>query len=506
MRIGKNWISGADTRSLANPQAVSNSPEYDTDFKYKFNRNGLLESQGLKPTNKVELESVSLVVDHGYFYVASKEMFIYGDKMVDIINPEHVHEVPIHIYIALYGSATGTPLGVASGMSSGYAKFRLTGIPTLMTPMVVSELKDEGIVYPKTIEVTKRLNEVDRRTLTFLKNRVTALDEPIADIFEVDSIRKLNDTKSDPIDPRMYAYDHFSNTLYVAAPIGPSAIEYETSCDGRVDLGKNFSPLQTGKYSGTVVLSPGSELNTGTVVTARRASILSAKGSRFFINLPEGVSAYLSVQTIYTDKSGKEIPYVALENNDVYCVALMEAASEPVYIGSLLVGQTDEEGLAILPIAGLTSEGLHGEMLLTEKRAVNIVPSPILLTAATIRIKAEEANVRTILGEIIVPMKSPSDATVATYSPRVAYGVAARKRTITISGGYRWFDAQLQELLATSVSGSESENQYYSLALDYTDRTAVKVTFTSSQKPRVFLVDTMSAKVMQEQGGDFYGL
>jgi hypothetical protein len=87
VRIGKNWISGADTRSLANPQAVSNSPEYDTDFKYKFNRNGLLESQGLKPTNKVELESVSLVVDHGYFYVASKEMFIYGDKMVDIINP-----------------------------------------------------------------------------------------------------------------------------------------------------------------------------------------------------------------------------------------------------------------------------------------------------------------------------------------------------------------------------------------------------------------------------------
>lgn len=506
MRIGKNWISGADTCALANPEAISNSPEYDTDFKYKFNKNGLLESQGAKPTNKVELESVSLVVDHGYFYVASKEMFIYGDKMVDILNPEHVHEVPIHIYIALYGSATGTPLGVASGMTSGYSKFRLTGIPTLMTPMVVSELKDEGIVYPKTIEVTKRLNEVDRRTLTFLKNRVTALDEPVADIFEVESVRKLNDTKSDPIDPRMYAYDHFSNTLYVAAPVGPSAIEYETSCDGRVDLGKNFSPLQTGKYSGTVVLSPGSELNAGSVVTARRASILSAKGSRFFINLPDGVSAYLTVQTIYTDKSGNEIGYIALENNDVYCVALMNAKSEPIYMGSVLVGQTDEEGIAILPIAGLTSEGLHGEVLLTSKRAVNVIPSPILLTAASVRIRAEEANVRTLLGEIVVPMKSSSNLTTATYSPLVAYGVAPKKRTITVSGGYRWYAAHLQEVLATSVSGSEGENQFYTLALDYNDRTAVKVSFTSSLKPRVFLVNSMSAKIMQEQGGDFYGL
>ena len=205
MIVGSEWNSGAENKALGHPKAVSNSPEYDTDFKYKFNKNGLLEAQGIKPNNEIELESVSLVVDHGYSYVASKEMFLYAEKVVDVLNPEHVDIIPPHIKVALFGTEDAVPLGVGSGLTSGYAKFRLTGIPALMTPMVVTELKDEGILFPKTITVQKGLNEIDRRTLTYLKNRVTGLEEPIADIYEVDTIRKLNDTKSTPIDPRNYA-------------------------------------------------------------------------------------------------------------------------------------------------------------------------------------------------------------------------------------------------------------------------------------------------------------
>lgn len=506
MIVGSEWNSGAENKALGHPKAVSNSPEYDTDFKYKFNKNGLLEAQGIKPNNEIELESVSLVVDHGYFYVASKEMFLYAEKVVDVLNPEHVDIIPPHIKVALFGTEDAVPLGVGSGLTSGYAKFRLTGIPALMTPMVVTELKDEGILFPKTISVQKGLNEIDRRTLTYLKNRVTGLEEPIADIYEVDTIRKLNDTKSTPIDPRNYAYDHFTNELYVAAAIGPSAIEYETSCDGKANLGKNFSPLQTGKYSGTVALSVGSELNTGSVVTARRASILSAKGSRFFINLPEGVSAYLSVQTIYNDENGNEIPYMAIENNDVYCLALMNAKSERIYMGSVLVGQTDEEGLALLPIAGLTTDGLHGELLITEKRAVTVIAPPILVTAARVRVRAEESNVRTVLGEIIVPMKSPSNNTGVTHSSVIAHAVAPGKRVLYVTGGYRWFEAQLQNARDIVLQGSSSANMYFQAAIDYSNRQAVKVTFSSSQRARVFSVSSMNVKMMQKGGGDFYGL
>lgn len=47
---------------------------------------------------------------------------------------------------------------------------------------------------------------------------------------------------------------------------------------------------------------------------------------------------------------------------------------------------------------------------------------------------------------------------------------------------------------------------YFQAAIDYSNRQAVKVTFSSSQRARVFSVSSMNVKMMQKGGGDFYGL
>jgi hypothetical protein len=121
-------------------------------------------------------------------------------------------------------------------------------------------------------------------------------------------------------------------------------------------------------------------------------------------------------------------------------------------------------------------------------------------------VQALESNVRSVLGEIVVPMRSASSATGATYAPIASYGIAPRKRTVLIEGGYRWSDANFQNLRDIVQQGSESSNMFFELALDYTNRKAIKVTFTSSLRARVFTVASMSVNILQEQGGDFYGL
>lgn len=498
--IGKNWISGSDETSLRNVEKVSEFEGGDPLHKFKFNEGGFLTEQGITREADSPVTDVSVIADHGYIYVASKEMFLYGDKVVEITDPEYETAAPEYIEVALADELfIGTDnSGIPSGIP--YSVFDM-GTPKLMSPMIVYEYPTPG---PKTIiRNEKLLNEIDRSEITIPDGKVTGFEEPIAEIYESPKVRELNRSKNDIINPDNYIYDLISGKLWVRGTVGRVAVEYENSPIPRVKLGRDFSASRVGRDSGLLVLTTSKEDKSE--IKSSRANI-TTRGSSVFIKQPDEATVEVELSTVYSNSDGEDFTYRTIENNGKYALISIEDVEEgeEIYIENVLVGTASSDGTAIVPVLGKASEDLHGKTSVSgqgELRVFSIENSPY---KGRIKITITDPENGDLIASEIFEAES--------FIPNVSVG-SAERRTIFIAPGTEYVEIEsivrTGEIFIQDIHETYRKNVEKALVEDIEISSvsdSVRINFESVTTGSYLDYYTYNKVIVEEEGSGFYGL
>jgi hypothetical protein len=390
MKVGANWRSGVDLSALGKLSKEAIDIDINRDFKYRFDNEGLLAVRGVPGKATTEnISAIKLSAEHGFLYVASKELFFYSDKKSILLDPVITKEVPEYIKVAL---------GYSSGIQEDtYTTYTFSGIPTFLTPLVIDRLTAKNMETPLIIKNTQKLDDIDKNTITKLENRLTGLEEPIVEVFEVDSIKTINGTTNDIIDPSLYIYNPFDGVIYSKGEYGTISVEFESSFDKRVELGKKFSPSRTGKEKGMLSLSPNLVKTRGSQVSTVSRRVLERQGSTIYINQESQDSVRILVETRYQDEDGNYFEYETLENNLEYAAIQAAVWNKDIYINSVRIGRFNSSGYAIVPIVGYAEDSIHSSFIVTgsEKINVNLTNSGII--NGTLRVKIYDIESETII-------------------------------------------------------------------------------------------------------------
>lgn len=410
MIIGKNWFSGSDESSLSHFTAVKEEGTSAADFRFRINNSGFLDDQGIVPKVEVSLPSIAFSAEHGYFYIASKEMFLFSNKQTEIQDPTYTTDVPNYVQIAL-GSR---PDLEGSGV---YTVFEMSGIPHFMTPLVLNPfLREHTSVI---VKYTKLLNEVDRSELDFLTGKITALDEPIAEIFETDRIRQLNGSKHSVIDPSRYVYDNITGKIYVKGSVPSIAIEYEDSNTRQTTFGRDFAVSLVGKQKGLFSLALGQ--NPINPLRTHRKDI-SVDGTDIYIGQTKESKVLVTVGSIYRLKNGTKVVYNTIDNNRAFALISTDLIEEELYLSGIRVGITDLYGFAYVPIVGYGNFNLHGTLEMKGNSRLTIKPRNLLPINGEIAISVQSAETLAEIQNIeLVVLPTIAEIGVAALEKQIHY-------------------------------------------------------------------------------------
>jgi len=418
--VGKKWLSGSDSTSLGKVEGYQEPIIQDLNHTVRFNKEGFLVDQGIGPTVESATQDISYIVEHGYVYVASKEMFLYADKLSEITDPTILLGAEVPSYIRTVFNDLEVPgTGVPSGLP--YSVFNM-GIPKLMTPLIVYEYPVAG---PSTvIRTEKLLNEIDREDLTIPEGKNTGIEEPIAEIYEVETINKLNESEHEIINPDDYIYDPTTSNLFIQGIRGRILVQYEDSDEPRVKLGKDFSASRIGKDSGLLILS--TKAKDVAEAKATRADIIS-QGTTLYIKQGESDSVILDISTLYKDSTGNVLDYETMENNSRYAyISLSQEEEIDIYIEHLYIGRSNESGIAIVPIIAWAGDSSHGQVIIEGRKNITLYSSPGNMYTGKVRIKLIDPSSGLTVRE--------EDYSLLANIPNVSVG-SAEERVLFVAPG-----------------------------------------------------------------------
>ena len=416
LTVGKNWIAGSDETSLSKVEVRRDGLTFDVEYIYRFDEGGFFDDQSKPSPLKAIREKNSIAAEHGYMYIASKELFLYSEKTTDILRPQYPTIIPARVKVALdpYNEvsppetiSSGIPSGVPSGIPSGigYTLYSLTDIPKHMTPIVVTEIGegDENIEVPTTIRSEESLNDSREIELTVPTGRFAGFEESISEPYEVSTIKNLNNTDNNIINPELYIYDPFTNSVYVRGTYGNAALEYETSQDKQAKLDSNFTISKIGKLSGLLSIIDETERPGIKQVSSTRKRNINLRGTQLFINEEENVTLLVEVKTIYEDETGAEIEYQTIENNYQYAIITSDNhINDDIYIEGIRVGTFDSNGRAIVPILAYANNGIHSGFNVNGKARIDFHIAPILPISGRLRVLVIEPDTGETLDENIM--------------------------------------------------------------------------------------------------------
>lgn len=497
MKIGSGWRSGLDLTALDNLKKESLEIDLDKDFRYKFNNTGFLSLQNVKGQAQNEnISTVRITADHGFVYVASKEFFFYSDKTSILLDPiDQTEIVPEYIRVAL-GYDSGIPDQV-------YSKYSFSGIPTFLTPMVVSRLTTKDYETPLVVKNTLNLEDVDRNTVTKLANKLTGIEEPIVEIFEVDSMRDLNGTQNEIINPTKYIYNPFDGLIYIKGEEERILVEFESTTNKRVNLGKKFSPSRTGKDRGILALSANVAKTRGSNVSTVSRRLLDIQGSTIYINQDPGDSVRVVPETRYQLENGDYLEYETLENNSEYAVIQTPNPNVEIFLSSVRVGKTNNAGTAIVPILAYLETVMHMPFLRTGSTVISVYPAPSGIVAGKLRVKIYAIESETLIAtEDFLINKQKQRVSVAS-SERVSQYIPKLTTSAIISQAINIDDITLFKLRETYdplIAGLPVVDARLS------GDSSVELMFEAQPEGSLIFYDSLPFRVIDKLGGGNYGI
>lgn len=496
MKVGANWRSGVDLTALGQLSKEVIDIDINRDFKYRFDNEGLLAIRGIPGKATTEnISAVKLTADHGFLYVASKELFFYSDKKSVLLDPVTTKEVPEYIRVAL---------GYSSGVQEDvYTTYTFSGVPTFLTPLVIDRLTAKDMERPLIIKNTQKLDDIDKNTITKLENRLTGLEEPIVEIFEVDSIKTINSTSNDIIDPSLYIYNPFDGVIYSKGEYGPVSVEFESSFDKRVELGKKFSPSRTGKEKGMLSLSPNLVKTRGSQVSTVSRRVLERQGSIIYVSQEPQDSIRIVVETRFQDENGNYFEYETLENNLEYAAIQAAVWNKDIYMNSVRIGRFNSSGYAIVPIVGYAEDSIHSSFIITGSEKININLTDSGIVNGILRVKIYDLESETLIStEDFTVNKQLKKVLVA--SPELTTKYIPTGDTYTNITNVANVDKIYLLKLRDSYNINASHILPSSITIDGSH--SVRVDFQSQAEGCLLFYDTISFRIVPATGGGTYGV
>lgn len=496
MKVGANWRSGVDLTALGKLSKEAIDIDINRDFKYRFDNEGLLAVRGIPGKATTEnISAVKITADHGFIYVASKELFFYSDKKSVLLDPTITKEVPEYIRVAL---------GYSSGVQEDtYTTYTFSGVPTFLTPLVIDRLTAKDMETPLVIKNTQKLDDIDKNTITKLENRLTGLEEPIVEIFEVDSVKTINSTKNDIIDPSLYVYNPFDGVIYSKGEYGPVSVEFESSFDKRVELGKKFSPSRTGKEKGMLSLSTNLVKTRGSQVSTVSRRVLERQGSTIYINQGVKDSVRILVETRYQDEDGNYFEYETLENNLEYAAIQAAVWNKDIYMNSVRIGRFNSSGYAIVPIVGYAEDSIHSSFVVTGSEKVNISLTNSGIINGVLRVKIYDLESETIIAiEDFIINKQLQKVLVAKpelttkYIP-VGDDFCILTKVVNLDSMY---------ILKLRDSYNVNSSRILPTGISLDGPYSIRVDFQSQSEASLIFHDTIPFRIVPASGGGTYGV
>jgi hypothetical protein len=498
--VGANWKSGTDITALDNIKSRKADVKVDTEFKFRFNNRGMLSTQEIKGVaDESQISSIEILADHGFVYVASKEFFCYSKKESVIFDGEITQDVPEYVKVSL-GSF------YRSGISEEvYSVFRTSGIPTFMTPMVITRFVTSDYEKPVIVKDTKDLDSIDRTDVLTMEKRFTGIEEPIVEIYEVDTIKELHNNSNNIISPSEYIYNPFDGKVYVRGVVHRALLEYEVSTTKEFLLGSKFAPSRTGLQKGILALVPDIVVKQKQGLSSINRRLLDRKGSNIFINQPESSSILIIPKTVYTNKEKVELNYITLQNNFEYAFCRFpDNPNTEIYLSSVRVGKTDSQGDVLLPILGYLEDGIHTSMVVKGPKKVNVNASPSGIVSGILKVFMYSS----VSGELV----SVEDFVINKQKINVAIGEFQRI-TKYIPIGITSFD--LKEIInIDNLRVSKLRDSYNfgdpvaisSLSLSKYDNFGINVEVPPQPEALVVQYDTLPFRAIDPEGGGNYGI
>lgn len=500
MIVGANWKSGTDISALDNIKSRKADVKVDTDFKYRFNNKGMLSSQEIKGVaDESQISSIEIIADHGFIYVASKEFFCYSQKEGVIFDGDITREVPEYVKISLGGY-------YRSGISEEvYSVFPTSGIPTFMTPMVITRFATSDYEKPVVVKDVKSLDSINRLDILTMEKRYTGVEEPIVEIYEADTIKKLHNNSNNIISPSNYIYNPFDGKVYVRGVVERAFLEYETSITKDFLLGGKFAPSRTGLQKGILALVPDSVVSQKQGLSSINRRLLDRKNSNIFINQPKSSSVLLIPKTVYTNAEGVELNYLTLQNNFEYAYCrFADNVNTEIYLNSVRVGKTDLQGDALLPILGYLENGIHTQIVMTGPGRVDVNPSLSGIVSGSLKVFIYSGSSGELLAvEEFVINKQKINVAIANCQRITKY----------IPNGVTSFD--LKEIInIENMKVSRLRDSYNlgdpvpisDLSLSKYDSFGINVKVPSVSEALIVQYDTLPFRVISPQGGGNYGI
>lgn len=512
LKVAANWFSGTDETALSRTHVEKTGTGLDALYRYRFNEDGFLDDNNV-PSPKASFdENVDLLVEHGYCFISSKELFIYSKKTVEVHTPDYSNGegIPKHVLIALGSPRSADTVGSGVPGSGLFSIISLLDIPTYMTPMVITELTDNEalVINADELDVSTYFNESSNKELTVLSSRFTGLEETAADIYEVETIKDLNlSTDTLIVNPDRYVYDHLSNKVYLNGFIKRSAVEYEVSNVKEAILERNFRVSQIGRESG--ILNIGSEedfLRAGGNLLQSGKRNIDLQGTQVFINQEATQSVVVEIRTIIYDSDGNEVPYRTLTNNLGYAHILAEAhPNVQLYLSNILIATTDDDGVAIIPILGYADEGIHGRYTVTGKKRIVLTVEESVKFDGELAIFVYDAQGIELIQEErflvrndfpVVSVGSTEDV-VLYVSPGTEFvhiEDVILSRPLYINGVHN------------SWTNNEDPTEITAIGISYVNLKALTLIFPSVASGRYIKYPQLNFKVVTGEGGPGYGI
>lgn len=501
MIVGSNWKSGLDLNALDNIKSRKADVKVDLEFKYRFNNKGMLSSQEIKGVaDESQISSIEIVADHGFIYVASKEFFCYAHKEIVIFDSVITSDVPEYVRVSL-GSyyESGVPGEV-------YSILTTSGIPTFMTPMVITRFVTSDYEKPIVVKEVKNLESIDRNDILTMEKRYTSIEEPVVEIYETDTIKELHQNSNNIISPSKYIYNPFDGKVYIKGIVERAALEYEVAINKEFLLGSKFAPSRTGLEKGILALVPDKVEAAKQGISSINRRLLDRKGSNIFINQSDSSSVSIVPKTVYTDSNSVELEYTTLQNNLEY--AFCRFYSNPntdIYIGSVKVGRTDSQGNVILPILGFLEEGTHSSIVMTGPGRLDIEATKSGIVSGIMRIYIYSIPSGELLStEEFLINKQKINVAIADFERTIKY-IPKDTTSFDIEQIINIHTLKLVLSRATYHLPA-TELTINSIALSEFNPYAISVSIDNQEEAVVAEYDTLPFRVINSEGGGNYGI
>jgi hypothetical protein len=351
--------------------------------------------------------------------------------------------------------------------------------------------------------IQTKLDDINKNTITKLENKLTGIEEPIVEIYEVDTVRKINDTKHDILNPSLYIYSPFDGLIYAKGEYEKILVEFEATFDKRIELGRKFSPSRTGKEKGMLSLSPNLVKTRGSQVSTVSRRVLERQGSIIYINQEPKDSIRVVVETRYQDSEGNYIDYETLENNLEYASIQSSLSNKDIYLNSVKIGRLNSSGHAIVPILGYARHSIHSSFIVTgsEKIPISITNSGIV--SGILRVKIYDIESETILAtEDFIVNKQLQKILVANPENRSIY-IAPNINSVVLQNVVNLDNLRIMKL-RDSYASNVTPISISSVELfgDYN----IIVKFTIQSEAVLVFCDTIPFRIVSASGGGTYGI